>query len=826
MSDSTKLVALPAYLPRRLQAFRIVRGDKTSYVLRDKLADRTYDVEQWQFFVLEVLPGCETAEKLLSVFADRFGREIGEHEVMAFFAQLADQKLLDDEAAKHPLLKPFTRQGYALEQGLIKPKSFEELAVKMASQAPRPGAPAAPAPGPTPGAPDELPEDAVLPAGVNEADSLDPRQSRQLFRFFPMQPVARALLPVVEPLKYAVYLLPLVALLALILVLRHIGTLWSDIGSLRSATTLAVHALFSLVTINLAVVVTQSLVAQKFRASLGDFGIGLRFGFFPRFMVPIRHTLQLSRRERMWMHAGPLLVRVLLFSLGVLIWYNARGRYEGLTNIGLGLTFLCAVNLLVEGGNPLVKGNGYHLLSAFVDEPQLRGKAYRAFLDRLRGGASTERGQMLLASFALASFVYAYLVVLLIVYVAGHFLIHELRLGGAALIVVVALGVFLAVRTTRRFKLITRAYERSQQFERWRKRALPSETAEQAQAEAPASRTWYYMKRALAVTLLLLLFLPYPYDAGGDFEIYPAARQVVTTDVAGIVEEVNFDGGEQVAKGQVIARVASTDLKAQLQTFDARIAAQRAVVADLKSRPRKEEVALAQSELEIARQRARFSGERVPRLERMHQERTISFEELDSARKEAEVDRRELAQREAALALVRAGTPPDRIAAEEATLQSLVQQRAEVEGRAGRTVMTMPFDGTILSLRLKDRLNSVLDKGAPFATVEANGSMTVEIDVPEGEIGHVKVGAPVRVRPNAFNDRTFEGRVERIDGNVSVKPAGRVVKVVAVVDNGGGALKSGMTGYAKVDAGTMPVWQAFSQAVVRFVNVQVWSWLP
>ena len=42
------------------------------------------------------------------------------------------------------------------------------------------------------------------------------------------------------------------------------------------------------------------------------------------------------------------------------------------------------------------------------------------------------------------------LVVLLIVYVAGHFLIHELRLGGAALIVVVALGVFLAVRTTRR----------------------------------------------------------------------------------------------------------------------------------------------------------------------------------------------------------------------------------------------------------------------------------------------------------------------------------------------------------------------------------------
>ena len=60
MSEQSKRVALPAYLPRRLQAFRIVQGDQTSYLLRDKLADKTHDLEPWQFFVLEVLPGCET----------------------------------------------------------------------------------------------------------------------------------------------------------------------------------------------------------------------------------------------------------------------------------------------------------------------------------------------------------------------------------------------------------------------------------------------------------------------------------------------------------------------------------------------------------------------------------------------------------------------------------------------------------------------------------------------------------------------------------------------------------------------------------------------
>ena len=824
MTEQTRQVALPAYLPRRLQAFRVVAAGQTSYVLRDKLAGKTHDLQQWQFFVLEVLPGCETAAKLLSVFSDRFGREITEREVMGFFAELADAKLLDDEAAKHPLLAPFTRTGYALEQGLIKPKSFEELAAKLAGGTSTVAAGGAPAGAPT--AADAAVDEEQLPAGVAEADNLDPRQSKQMLHFFPMQPLVAALLPWVEPLKYAVYLLPLVALTALIVVVRNAGLAWQDLSALRGATTLAVHALFSLLTINLAVTLTQALVAQKYRAGVGDFGIGLRFGFFPRFMVPISHTAQLSRRERMWMQAGPLLMRVLLFSVGALAWYNARGSLPGLANAGLGLAFLSAVNIVIEGGNPLVKGNSYHLLCAFVDEPYLRGKAYKAFMDKVHGNASTESHQSLLATYALASFVYAYLVVLLIVVIVGHFLIYELRLGGGALILVVALGLYLTVRTYRRFKMISRAYDRSLQFERWRKRALPAEGGETVQKEPAGSRTVYYLERAAVLSLLLLLFLPYPYDAGGDFEIFPSDRQVVTTDIPGIVEAVYFDGGERVAKGTVIARIATTDLVAQIAVLDARIQEQKATIAELKARPKKEEIEVAQRDLDTARKRAQFSAERVPRYEKLYRERTLAFEEFDNARKEAEVDAREVAQREAVLQLVKTGTPPDKIAAEQAKLQALAEQRAEVTGRVARTEMRMPFDGNILSLHLKQRVNSVLDRGQPFATVESTGAVTAEIDVPESDIAFVRTGAPVRLRANAFYERIFEGEVTLIDRNVTIKPLGRVVKVIARIENPEGELRTGMTGYAKVGAGTMPVWKAFSLAMIRFFNVQVWSWVP
>ena len=55
---------------------------------------------------------------------------------------------------------------------------------------------------------------------------------------------------------------------------------------------------------------------------------------------------------------------------------------------------------------------------------------------------------------------------------------------------------------------------------------------------------------------------------------------------------------------------------------------------------------------------------------------------------------------------------------------------------------------------------------------------------------------------------------------------GEVLKVTTIIDNADGLLVSGMTGYGKIDGGTMPVGVAFSRAIVRFFLIEVWSWLP
>jgi putative peptide zinc metalloprotease protein len=250
------------------------------------------------------------------------------------------------------------------------------------------------------------------------------------------------------------------------------------------------------------------------------------------------------------------------------------------------------------------------------------------------------------------------------------------------------------------------------------------------------------------------------------------------------------------------------------------------VIKDLKAKPKKEEVQVAERALDVAKKREQYSRERVPRMERLYKDRAISFEEYDAARREYEVEADEVTKRAADLALVKTGTTPDKIAAEKAKLDSLIEERATLNGKVERTTLRMPFDGNILSLHLNERLNSVLDKGQPFATVENTRSVTAEIQVPESDIAYVAVGATIRAKPTAFFDRQFLGKVQTMDRNVTAKSFGNVVKVIAVIDNPKGELKTGMTGYAKIGGTMMPVWKAFSLALLRFFNIQVWSWIP
>lgn len=816
MSEQTKKIVLPAYLIRRCEAFRIVKGDEQSYIVRDKLHGKTFDFDPWQFFILEVLPGCENFEKLQSVFRDRFDRQIERKEFDELLAGLADKRLLDESALQHPLLAVYAKRTFDVVDGkaVPKPHSAPTGLAGMGEKAPAP----APAAAPKPDA-----ADADLPPGIQDAIGLDERVTERMLELFDPRPLLTLLAPVVAPLRHLIYALPVLLLVTLLLVGRYSHLLVEDLHGLHAQLSLFARIVFVLFTVNLIATINTAFVAHAYRMAVERIGITLYVGFIPRFVTRMSGVERLSRRERMWLHGANLVLRLLLFCLGVLLWYGTRDSQGVLQELALMTVLTVGASLLLEAGNPLAKGSAYFLLSAYLNEPHLRGKAYKALKNKLKAGVYQSADSTVLALYALATMSYLVFIILFLSFGLMQWLLGHLDLGGSALVVVGAFAGYLLYRNYVGLKKFGDTYERTMQFDRWRRRTLIAEG--QVEGELVTQRPSYW-KRALLVCLPLLLLIPYPYQPSGPFTLFPVAKQVLSTDTPGIIEAVFFDGGESVRQGTVLAKLAHADYSAQVKVLDAQIEEQKAVIADLKARPKPEEVKLAQQVLEVARTREAFSRDKVPRLDKLFQAGAVTFEELDSARKDHNTDVMQVAEKQAALDLVKVGATPDQIAAAEAKLAGLKEERQAFVDKISRTAIRMPFDGNILTLHLKDRVNSFLDKGQPFASVENTGSVTAEIEIVESDLQYLSLGAAVRVRPAAFFNREFAGKVTMIDRNVTTKSFGNVVKVIATIDNEDGLLKTGMTGQAKIDGVTIPVWQAFSQAVVRFVRVQMWSWIP
>ena len=78
----------------------------------------------------------------------------------------------------------------------------------------------------------------------------------------------------------------------------------------------------------------------------------------------------------------------------------------------------------------------------------------------------------------------------------------------------------------------------------------------------------------------------------------------------------------------------------------------------------------------------------------------------------------------------------------------------------------------------------------------------------------------------SFPDREFNGVVQSIAPTAEMSKYGSIVRVRTEVDNADGLLKVNLTGQAKITGERQPVFLVFTRMIVRFVQVELWSWLP
>lgn len=651
-------------------------------------------------------------------------------------------------------------------------------------------------------------------------------------------------LRLVRPFRFLfIWSIPLLLVAAGFIFAKHTANFLSEFDRIVGALSFLTRVGVSLLTINLASTVVRGLTAANYGMRIYGFGVRLILWLLPRFILGAKIEPDTPRSSQAWVAASPLLVKLFLLGAGVLLWYVTRATDNSLSHFFFWLAAMAAGSFLLTA-IPLFPAAGYQLLAIWTDEPNLRQKAVGSLKAGLTGKPLPEGGGFSLALFGLCTLLFLGLIFGFVVYLLG--VVSKQYFQTTGIIFATLFGLFVLYKIKR-----NGAAGDAGQGPRGRSAAGAGPGARRGVAQrraggrqmqsvqpggrgaarrkpesAPPSLVGRLVRYGLLAAFVAVMFMPYSYEISGPLQIRPVSYQEITTDVSGIIEEVYYDGGESLAKGALIGRLSTGDAERQMSIRQARIEEQEAIIDRLLAKPTAEEVEVAERALEVKRTRADYSAKDLARKEAVFKKGVISEEEVYRAREEHEVNLGNVLEAEAQLTLVMAGATPEELAAAHAELQRWTEERNLYQDAYEKSFLYMPFDGKIISQLLKQRKGQFLNKGEVFAKVENTSNMLGEVEVPEFDTSLIKLGAEVRVRLLSYHDEIFSGVVQSVNTNVEQRSFGNVVKVITLLANDDQRLKSGMTGYAKITGETRPVWEVLFLTIWRFIQVEMWSWVP
>ena len=282
---------------------------------------------------------------------------------------------------------------------------------------------------------------------------------------------------------------------------------------------------------------------------------------------------------------------------------------------------------------------------------------------------------------------------------------------------------------------------------------------------------------------------------------------------SGILAELYVEQGDRVQKGQLIARMESNDMAPKLIQSQARVEQAQARLAELKAGDRPEETAQRQADVEQANARVQdaqarlnLATDRLQRNQRLQNAGAISTDSLDEIIRESESARANLEQNRASFRsaqksfeLSRKGSRIEEIANADAQLKEALGNLAAVQVQQDDTLIRAPFSGVVTQKYATQGAFVTPTTSASDATSAtstaivaiANG-LEVLAEVPEVDIGSLKLGQAVEVRADALPDQVFQGRVRLVAPEAVVKQNVTSFQVRIDLTSGQDKLLSGM----------------------------------
>lgn len=243
-------------------------------------------------------------------------------------------------------------------------------------------------------------------------------------------------------------------------------------------------------------------------------------------------------------------------------------------------------------------------------------------------------------------------------------------------------------------------------------------------------------------------------------------RQVrVSPRIPGAILQLNFDVGQKVKKGDLLAQLDDTNYLADIAQAEAALQAARSRQEEAMNGALPEEVNQARTALDVAKSKLELVTNELEREEQLGDSTTqAQLDQLVSAKKDAEAQVASLTDK---LKLIEQGPRPERMKAIEADVKQAEALVTKARYLLDNTKIIAPLDGTVLEKNaevgeiVRPEVLSV-----SLCSLADMSIMEVEVDVQERELHKVAIGRPCTVIPDAYPSRKYVAKIDRIQPQV------------------------------------------------------------
>jgi membrane fusion protein (multidrug efflux system) len=348
--------------------------------------------------------------------------------------------------------------------------------------------------------------------------------------------------------------------------------------------------------------------------------------------------------------------------------------------------------------------------------------------------------------------------------------------------------------------------------------AAPPASAEPVPAVTPVRRR--SLKRPILFALLPIALIAggYFYVTGGQImetdNAYLQADMVgVSTDVAGTVAAVNVYENEEVKAGQVLFQLKPDSFRIALEGAEAKLAAARNELLNLKASYAQTLAQIAQVEADIPYYQTAFDRQQtlITNAAASHATYDQAKHDLDAAKQKVTV-----AKAQAKTTLAQLGGDANQPIEQNPLYLEAKSAVDDAQRQFDDTTVRAPFDGVVTNVNALQP-GSYLDAAQQAFSLVSTKNMWIAANPKETELTYVKPGQPVTITVDTYPGVEWKGKVASVSpasgASFALLPAqntsGNWVKVVqripmrVTIDDTAGKppLRVGMSTLVAVDTG-------------------------